>query len=183
MTNDTHSKYKTSTIVLAILVTLLSSYIIFDKAQAYHTAKQQQELELQQRALDILGFLEYHNGTFSISPNLKAEAQKNFINSTRTFPIALGYVYDLNNSQVVWRTDQDMSISDYRVYDLNELNRQLFSNVEFNEFRKLDNPEKMIVLDDTMSDGVGNYRLAIQFFTYKNLTKTENYVFVTALAT
>lgn len=174
-------KLKRMVIGLSITLLLLTGYIIADKVITHYQKEEQVAQVLQSTALSILGYLEYDQGNFKIVESLKQEFHQYLgsLNLTYGGNNYLASVYDLNNDKIVWSSITFQNYTNTSEKELQLLNNNLVATSEFQEIRKTKGTAaKQSILKTKTSDGIVDYRIGIQFFTYPNKLKNDEYVFV-----
>lgn len=166
---------------LAIGLFLLIGYIVGVKVATDHQQQEQTLSQLQNNALNLLGFLQYEQGTFKIPDTLRSEA-KSFIeqaNYPSSLNIYLASIYDLNNDKMIWSSTTLQDNSNILESKLKVLNTNLLATSEFQQIRQAkDKLPQQNLLKTEISDGLVDYKVGIQFFNYPNRQQNNEYAFV-----
>ncbi|WP_020559564.1 hypothetical protein [Thiofilum flexile] len=158
---------------------LLTGYVLGARIAVAHLKQQEIANELQSKALNTLGYLEYHEGNFKVTDSLKSEVQTLLASpgcslANQSFS---AYLYDFNNKKIVWNSIELQKNPAIQEQNLQTFNANLLANSEFNSYKAKMTEPKINILTN-ISDGAVNYLTGIQFLRYPKNSKTTDYIFV-----
>lgn len=181
-------RYLRSNFAVASVVALSSlvAVTLFLQSNRLHA---QQEQDIKITAMDMLGFIEYKQNRFLVSPQ-NAENFQNYLAAQHELS-SFAYIYDLDSKHIVWNSlkSSEGAVINY-LHVFNQLwvnsNPNIHSITETNDRISTATPElsaTSIKIPALQNQLASEYVLATQFFTFKNETnptKLMRYMFVTA---